>query len=541
MAAALKVLLISAVLPLLISVGQIEAARLLWPLPESSELTSGYGERRSNHFHGGLDIRTQGRELECVAVDGGWVERVAVSPEGYGRTIYPCLSDGRTAVYAHLSRFAPKLETILRERQLQAEVYRVDFPLDSQAVTFQRGETIAWTGCSGIGASHLHFELRRGAVQLDPYPDYEEKDTRKPVISGLRIVEVLDEHAARYSQGREIRLEKDEGRHFIGHASVAEGTPFALFLKAHDALPYGQHRPWVRCVLLREDTKDTLADVRRKGIDLLAPTTLWASVDFAAWRYQHQEWWRLHAGKVGDFVPFPALRNKTEDLLLDVYDAAGNQARIQLGFREGKEREVQYHDAAAHSVSISEQGLNGFELALDSQERAPQLEFLAAESSDEVHLSPELGFYRKATLTWTSPTGGLESGTYLYQKFGKSKRFLTAEPDSSGRRLVAKIPHTGTFGIGRDTRPPQLSIRVEGREIVFEAKDAETGIDTRTVRCRVDGRTAIAEYEPEESGGRIWMPFELSNGEHEIRLQADDKVGNRATLEKVVHIGQGKK
>ncbi|MFH1011363.1 MAG: M23 family metallopeptidase [bacterium] len=520
---------------------QLAAAPLLWPLPGGRELTSGYGERRSSHFHGGLDIRTQGNELECVAVDDGWVERVAVSPEGYGRAVYLRLSDGRTAVYAHLSRFAPKLESILREKQLEAGVCRVDFPLDSQAVTFRREETIAWSGCSGIGASHLHFELRRGAVQLDPFPDFEENDNRRPIISGLRIVEVSDENSDRFSQGREIRLLKGTGRDLLGQATLAEGAPFVLLLKAHDSLPYGQHRPWVRCVLWREQTKDTLAEVHREGIDLLAPTTLWASVDYAAWRYEYEEWWRVHAGKVGDFTPFPALRDKAEKLLLDVYDVAGNRARIQLQLREGKEGVPHSQDAAAHSVSMSGQGLNGFELALDEKERAPHLEFLAGESSDEVHLSPEVGFYRRATLSWTSPAGRLESGTYLYQKSGKSRRFLSAESDASGTRLVAKISQTGTFGIGRDTTPPHLSLRVVGSEIIFEAKDTETGMDSRTVRCRVDGRTAIAEYEPEEGGGRVWMPFELGDGEHEIVLQADDKVGNRAKLEKVVRIGRGQK
>jgi murein DD-endopeptidase MepM/ murein hydrolase activator NlpD len=108
----------------------VSAAELQWPLPDSRELTSGYGERRGSHFHGGIDIRTRGENLPCIAVDNGWVERVAISPTGYGKTVYMRLPDGRTAVYAHLSRFASKLDSVVRKHQLAGGIYRVDFALE---------------------------------------------------------------------------------------------------------------------------------------------------------------------------------------------------------------------------------------------------------------------------------------------------------------------------------------------------------------------------------------------------------------------------
>jgi hypothetical protein len=518
----------------LMSVGT--AAELVWPLPDGQELTSGFGEHRSSHFHGGIDVRTQGKELACVAVDDGWVERIAVSPTGYGRTVYLHLPDGRTAVYAHLSRFARDIESVLRAKQLEIGIYRVDFPLERGELSFERGETIGWTGSSGVGAPHLHFELREGAVQIDPFFEYRRNDTQRPLVYGLRIVEVSDERAGRYSSGSDILLEKVAGD-FRGYARVPSGVPFVLLLKARDPLPFGQHRPWTRCVLWQEQTHDTLADVRREGIDLLAQPTLWASVDYPGWRYDGAEWWRLHAGEVGDFRPFRALADEVEDFVLDVYDAAHNRARVRLQLTPQARQASVHEGVPSGAAEVSGQGTGGFRLALDPREKSPPLELAVGGAESEVSLQPDrLGLYYKATLSYQESDERAKRGAYLYEMRNGDKRFLSAAWDRSGARLTAKIVCTGTYGVARDTTAPTLSLWVASGDLFFKARDEESGIDDRSVQCRVDEQTAIAEYEPEEEGGLIWTPFELKPGEHKVALHAKDRVGNEAVLEKTVTV-----
>jgi hypothetical protein len=508
----------------------------LWPLPDSRELTSGFGEHRSNHFHGGIDVRTRGEELACVAVDDGWVERIAISPTGYGRTVYLRLPDGRTAVYAHLSRFADDIELVVRAEQLDVGIYRVDFPLERGEINFERGETIAWTGSSGIGAAHLHFELRESAVQIDPFFEYRRDDTQRPLVYGLRLVEVSDERAGRYSSGNDILLKKVAGN-FRGHARVPSGVPFVLLLKARDPLPFGQHRPWTRCVLWREQTRDTLADVRREGIDLLDQPTLWASVDYPGWRYDRVEWWRLHAGEVGDFKPFRALVDEAEDFILDIYDAANNRARIRLELTPEARHASIHEDSPSGPAEVSGQDMGGFRLALDPREISPPLELTLGETESEVSLQPDrLGLYYKATLSYYESDENAKRGAYLYEMRNGDKRFLSAAWDRSGARLTAKISYTGTYGVAQDTTAPTLSLWVASGGLFFKARDEETGVDDRNVRCRVDEQRAIAEYEPEEEGGFVWTPFELTPGEHKVVLRAKDKVGNETVLEKIVTV-----
>lgn len=540
MARALSTCWLFGMVLLVSQVMEATAAGLLWPLPESHHLTSAFGKYRRSHFHGGIDIGTNRRQLPCVAVDDGWVERVAVTPGGYGRTIYLRLSHGRTAVYAHLSRFAPAVESLLREKQLEAGTYRIDFPVDSLAVAFQRGETIAWTGASGVGPPHLHFELRHGAKQEDPFLEYEQHDTQRPAVDGLRLVEASNEVEAKYAQGKEIRLVKGKET-LSGSCSVSGDTPFALLLKAHDPLPYGQHRPWTRCVLWQEERKDTLADMRRESIDLLAQTTLWASVDYLSWRDEKSVWWRVHAGKIGEFVPFRSLQDETENFILDVYDMEGNRTRIRLQLQKGQRQKSDSAEPSQSMAGVLKQGLHGFELVLHTNEKDPPLELVPTQMESEIEVRPDLGFYYGATLSFRPENGDIERGTYLYERVGQAQQFLSAQYDSTENRLTATISHSGTFGVARDTTSPSLSVRVEGGKLFFKARDGQTGMDSRRIRCSVDGQTAIAEYESEEGGGPIWTPFALKVGSHDILLQAADKVGNEACLEKKMMVAKGKK
>ncbi|MEO6462153.1 MAG: M23 family metallopeptidase [Candidatus Eisenbacteria bacterium] len=144
-------------------------AALLPPLAQSPGLTSGFGEYREGRFHAGLDYSTEATTGKPVrAVADGWIERVRASGVGYGRAVYLRLPDGRTAVYAHLSRFAPALADWVAAQQESAGRYELDLVPPPGAFPFRQGEVVAWSGESGAGPPHLHFEIRRGDMNLHP-------------------------------------------------------------------------------------------------------------------------------------------------------------------------------------------------------------------------------------------------------------------------------------------------------------------------------------------------------------------------------------
>jgi murein DD-endopeptidase MepM/ murein hydrolase activator NlpD len=67
-----------------------------------------FGELRNNHWHMGLDIRTQQREnLPVYAAAAGYIARIKIEPNGFGRAIYINHPNGYTTLYAHLNAFMP--------------------------------------------------------------------------------------------------------------------------------------------------------------------------------------------------------------------------------------------------------------------------------------------------------------------------------------------------------------------------------------------------------------------------------------------------
>jgi hypothetical protein len=132
----------------------------LWPTNASRMMTSSFGEYRSSHLHAGLDIKTWGSEGWSVfAVDTGWVERIEVNPFSYGRCLRIRLLDGHTALYAHLSRFAEPIEDIVLLEERRAGKHDIALEFDPGFLPVRRGQTVAFTGQTGAGGPHLHFEL----------------------------------------------------------------------------------------------------------------------------------------------------------------------------------------------------------------------------------------------------------------------------------------------------------------------------------------------------------------------------------------------
>ena len=91
-------------------------------------LSGNFGELRTNHFHTGLDIKTNGTiNYRIYAVEDGFVSRIKISHWGYGKAIYVDHPNGLTSVYAHLDHFPKKIEQFIRKEQYANQVRRSRF------------------------------------------------------------------------------------------------------------------------------------------------------------------------------------------------------------------------------------------------------------------------------------------------------------------------------------------------------------------------------------------------------------------------------
>ena len=142
------------------------------PLAIPMSLAANFGELRPNHYHMGLDIRTQHREnLPVFAAADGYVSRVSVEPGGFGQAIYITHPNGYTTVYGHLNQFFPALAAYVHKEQYRRESWPVYLEIPPALFPVKKGDFIANSGnTGGSQGPHLHFEIRRtaGDVNLNP-------------------------------------------------------------------------------------------------------------------------------------------------------------------------------------------------------------------------------------------------------------------------------------------------------------------------------------------------------------------------------------
>jgi len=125
-------------------------------------LSGTFGELRSNHFHAGIDIKTQQQEgLNVFASGSGYISRIKISHWGYGKALYVTHPNGYTTVYGHLKKFSPKIEAYVKKRQYEKESFQIQLYPKPSELKVSKGEVIALSGNSGSsGGPHLHFEIR---------------------------------------------------------------------------------------------------------------------------------------------------------------------------------------------------------------------------------------------------------------------------------------------------------------------------------------------------------------------------------------------
>lgn len=156
-------------------------------------LSASFGELRPNHFHAGIDIKTQQQiGLPMYSVDDGYVWRISISKGGYGNCLYLKHKDV-ISVYAHLDRFAPEITEWIRDYQYKNKTFEMDAYLDKNELPVIKGQQIAWGGNSGAsGGPHLHFEYRdtTGVYVYDAQPLYNIYDNVYPRFKNIAVTPV---------------------------------------------------------------------------------------------------------------------------------------------------------------------------------------------------------------------------------------------------------------------------------------------------------------------------------------------------------------
>ena len=244
------------------------------PLHFRTLLAGNFGETRPNHFHGGIDIKTQGKEGKAVfAIGDGYICAIITNHPTLGNALVVKHPQGYLSMYYHLQRFAPNIAAYAKKNangpssfiHQRGEVYRKNFNLSSfQSFNFHypvaKGQLIAMSGSTGVSMGpHLHLELKdtRTSQLLDPldYIDLDITDQKAPELHELRAYpqDTLS-HFCGHRQPYNVEAPPADPSSLIPHPSSAKGKVptawgrVAFAINAHDYMDGSANKLGIRLI-----------------------------------------------------------------------------------------------------------------------------------------------------------------------------------------------------------------------------------------------------------------------------------------------------
>lgn len=538
------------------------------PLHLPPLLSGNFGELRGNHFHTGIDWKTEGREgFPVLAATDGVVSRVKMSPWGYGNALYLEGPDGVTTVYAHLQSFAKDVQAWAVARTYARRTLGLDAkPLATDSLSFHAGDTLGWSGNSGgSGGPHLHFEIRDTGTQrpLNPLDGWVDKpDTRRPVIGQLWVEG--EGALAGFSRGAD---------------SVAVPSVFRLGVEAYDLLDGASNVCGIRTMqatLRHETTGQVLVDHRFEidVLDFSVNKHMNAHALYPVWQSQRDQVHRLHhvpsnrlpiydTPSGSGWVRLEA--GESADLVVEVTDAAGNASQSTWRLVGGLTdlQGWQPRPAASCPSLVESTPDAGGNWSSDSP-YVPRVSWEAGTwfepsragwDSDPRSLAGTLHpidepYLKPVSLSWstwdagkalpgswhTMPAGLVEDSKWVLcqrDDEGNVERTVLATVEEG--RVVGKVRHGGPWAMDRDTLPPKLipyhsgTPLVPNGDAVWFVEDELSGVEE--VSLRVDGRWARLVWDPKRS----MLTYQASDGIHPVgkpcvvEVEAKDACGNKAT------------
>ena len=200
------------------------------PLDIPLVLAGTFGELRSNHFHSGIDIKTQQRQgLPVYAIGNGTVTRIKVGLWGYGKVIYIAHPNGYTSVYGHLQKFSPEIESFIKKIQYEKKSYEVEVFPDYGDLKVLKDQVIAYSGnTGGSSGPHLHFEIRSSISEKPTNPllyGLEVRDATNPTLVSLFAYPLSEEaQVNRSSKKIQIKFNKQKDGSYLADKVYASGT-----------------------------------------------------------------------------------------------------------------------------------------------------------------------------------------------------------------------------------------------------------------------------------------------------------------------------
>jgi Peptidase family M23 len=530
-------------------------------------LSANFGELRIDHFHSGLDIKTQGvTGKEVVASANGYIYRISVSPGGFGNALYIRHPSGYSTVYGHLERFTKKIEEYVKKQQYIKKSFQITLFPEKEEFPVKQGELIAYSGNSGAsGGPHLHFEIRKSDNEKPVNPllfEFGMIDNISPVIEKL-VIYPVNRHTE-INNLHTITKVNVTGRHGVYSLDQANNISISglagFGIKAYDLMNDSPNKVGVYSIELIIDSISVYKYIM-DGFTFEESRYVNSHIDYEAYMKDNVYFERAFVLPDDKLSVYRNIINrglfnfsdeKLHSVKIIVTDASNNKSVLSFQIKAQSEKIQPVQD------------LSGKDFRVMPYNRANRF------SAENVSVSiPAGALYDTLYFTYKKEIGTSEMLSdlhYIHDKFtpvhkayslsikpesvpaGKKSKMLIVQLGDDQKKiaenstwadgfLTAEVLSFGRFYIGIDTVPPAISaigllqgVNLTGKkEIRIKITDDLSGI--KSYEPSIDGNWALFEYD--QKNDLLIYKFDetrIKKGiSHKLFLEVTDNKDNSST------------
>ena len=532
------------------------------PIDINLILSGSFAELRTNHFHSGLDIKTQGKEgFQTYASAAGYVSRIKISRYGYGKALYIKHPNGYTTVYAHLKKFSAAIEAYVKKRQYQKETFEIELFPKAGTLKILDKQLIAYTGnTGGSGGPHLHFEIRDPQERpINPLMfGFEVKDTTPPVIYGLFGYPISENsHVGGDTKRVEIRIIKQKDGTYKSEPIIAYGE-IGFGIISTDRQDLASNKNGVNNIQTSFNGQKSLeVNLNRFSFDETKHLNRYIDYEFLYNNKKRIQ--KLFIEKNNPLSVMNAFTNggalKIENDTYSMYkvfvsDFKGNQSELNIPIRGVYQKlsdPINRNAKLQHVSATKETVLQKDNVSIQILKNTfyEDVDLLFEVSNDTLKLHTALIPLQKSiTINFDISKYKKEDKTRLF--IGSVSRYgnkLYYSPTKKrGNTLSTRTKYLGSYSLGIDSENPEIRainfknkswisnnkyLKVKINDKVSGIKNYRATLNERWILMEYDTKTQLLTYDFEDQT--------ITETENNFKIIVTDNVGNSSTFESIFY------
>ena len=506
-----------------------------------------FGELRSNHFHAGLDIKTNGKEgYQVKSFNLGYVDRIRISTSGYGKALYIKHPNGLTSVYAHLSKFSSKIESFVKSNQYEKEVFEIQlFPKDNK-IKVKAGEIIGFSGnTGGSSGPHLHFEVRDSKNQKTINPlNYLNniKDDRNPSIRSMYVFKKNDEYPEKISK---YEIKKINDSIYRSDNVITSGEiSFGLNMFDRQSFSYNRNGIYKASIYQNDSLKfqytfDELDFEDSKFINLLRDYKTKKEKGITIQRIiKHPDSKKSFLINKHNNGFFNIKNNKKYFFTLKISDYEGNNSFVEITII-GKNQEKKNIKTKGKLIKTDEDYLIKFEdkeIIFKKNTLYDNVYLDIKESNDTLYVDKDI-FPLKNPIEISFKVNNNDSllnRQSFISKLNSKDKPLYLPTQKKENKFYFKSNSLGVFFIAKDTISPEIKpinfykgqwisklnyLKIKIKDDFSGIKNYKGFLNNKWILFEYDPKTSILTYN--------FSDIKFNNTKHYLKIYLEDNVGNK--------------